>query len=123
LFDKELVKEILTQILAATQTILLRFEPINSSSDFTDTPSGMEKLDAICMQLIAIGESLKKVDKMTENKMLCKYPEIDWKGAKGLRDVISHQYFDVDAEAIYTVCKNKIQPLAQIIRKMLQDLD
>jgi len=30
---------------------------------FTVTPEGMEKLDSICMQLIAIGESLKNIDK------------------------------------------------------------
>ena len=122
MFDKELVKEILTQINTAVQRILVRFEPVKSVSDFTNTPAGMEKLDAICMQLCAIGESLKKIDKITNTILLPKYPEIDWKGAKGLRDVISHQYFDIDAEAIYLVCKHKIQPLAKTIHTMLQDL-
>ena len=32
MFDKELVKEILTQINAAAQRILLRFEPVKSST-------------------------------------------------------------------------------------------
>ncbi|MBU2522349.1 MAG: DUF86 domain-containing protein [Proteobacteria bacterium] len=32
----------------------------------------------------------------------------DWKKAKGMRDIISHHYFDMNAEAIYNVCKNNI---------------
>ena len=32
--------------------------------------------------------------------------------------VISHQYFDVNAEAIFDVCKTKIQPLADTIAKI-----
>ena len=34
------------------------------------------------MQLIAIGESLKNIDKITNKELLEKYPQIDWKGAK-----------------------------------------
>jgi len=37
----------------------------------------MEKLDAICMQLIAIGESLKDIDKITGGSLLTAYPEIN----------------------------------------------
>ena len=44
---------------------------------FTNTPQGMEKLDSICMQLIAIGESLKNIDKITNKELLEKYPQID----------------------------------------------
>jgi len=54
MFDKELVKDILLQVYEATQKILKRFEPIRSANDFINSESGMEKLDAICMQLIAI---------------------------------------------------------------------
>jgi len=52
----------LNQILNATRKITVRFDPINNIEDFTNTPEGMEKLDTICMQLIAIGESLKNID-------------------------------------------------------------
>jgi len=55
--------------------------------------------------LIAIGESLKKIDKITSNSLLDKYPQVDWKSAKGIRDIISHAYFDVNAEAVYELAK------------------
>lgn len=69
----------------------------------------MEKLDAICMQLIAIGEALKNLDKITNDSLLPNYPQIDWKKVKGMRDIISHHYFDIDAEAIYTCLRGSYQ--------------
>ena len=96
MYDRELVLEILGQIYQATQTILKRFEPVKTLIDFTDSPAGMEKLDSICMLLIAIGEALKNLDKTTNKSLLPQYPKVDWKKAKGMRDIISHHYFETD---------------------------
>ena len=85
MFDNGLAIEVLQQILQATLTISERFKPVNSVEDFTETPAGMEKLDSICMLLIAVGENLKNIDKITSGKLLPKYPQVDWKKAKGLR--------------------------------------
>jgi uncharacterized protein with HEPN domain len=74
------------------------------------------------MQLIAIGESLKNIDKITDKKLLEKYPQVDWKGVKGIRDIISHHYFDLDAEEIYFVCDTKLDTLIKTIEKILKDL-
>ena len=123
MYDKELVLEVLGQIRTASQTILGRFKSVKTVSDFTDSPAGREKLDSICMLLIAIGESLKKLDKITDASLLPKYSQIDWKKAKGLRDIISHQYFDVNAEAIFDVCKTKIKILSDTITKIVEDLN
>ncbi|MEA3358656.1 MAG: hypothetical protein U9R17_04515 [Thermodesulfobacteriota bacterium] len=70
MYDRELALEILTQIYESTQTILKRFEPVKSVEDFTDSDGGMEKLDSICMQLIAIGEGLKNLDKVTNTDLV-----------------------------------------------------
>lgn len=99
-----------------------RFEPVNSAYDFTGSESGMEKLDSICMLLIVIGESIKNLDKKTNSKLLPKYPDTEWKKIMGLRDIISHHYFDVDAEVIFDVCANHIKPLSVTIQKMIDEL-
>jgi uncharacterized protein with HEPN domain len=122
MFDKELVLEILEQIGNAIQRIQRRFEAIRSADDFTNSEAGVEKLDAICMQLIAVGESLKNLDKMTGNSLLPKYPGIDWKKIKGMRDIVSHHYFDVDADVIYDVCANHVGKLDEAIQEMIYDL-
>jgi uncharacterized protein with HEPN domain len=122
MYDKSLVIEILIQILNASKTVAQRFEVVDSVDYFIDTPEGQEKLDSICMQLIAIGESLKNIDKITDKKLLEKYPQVDWRGAKGIRDIISHHYFDLDAEEIYFVCDTKLDTLTETIEKILKDL-
>jgi uncharacterized protein with HEPN domain len=122
MYNKELVIEILTQISHATETVLQRFEPVSSADYFMDSEEGLEKLDGICMQLIAIGESLKKIDKLTDKKLLENYPQVDWRGAKGIRDIISHHYFDIDAEEIYDVCDTKLETLLSTINSMTNDL-
>ena len=57
------------------------------------------------MQLIAIGESVKNLDKVTNNSLLIHYPLVEWKQVMGMRDVLSHHYFDLDAELVFSVCK------------------
>lgn len=41
---------------------------------------------------------------------------------KGVRDVISHQYFDVDAEAVYAICKKHIPVLVAAVQQMIAEL-
>lgn len=78
MFDKLLVTEILQQIITAGERVSGRFEEINTAEDFLVDERGLEKLDSICMQLIAIGESLKNLDKITHYELLSKYPTIEW---------------------------------------------
>ena len=116
-----LVKEILSQIDTAIETIKHRFEPVTSVDYFLDTPEGQEKLDSICMLFIAIGEGLKKIDSLTNRELLAKYDTIDWRSIKGLRDIHSHHYFDVNAEAIYGVCSENIDELHEAVKKILRE--
>ena len=74
------------------------------------------------MMLIAIGESVKNLDKITDGKLLPRFPQVDWKGVKGVRDVISHQYFDVDAEAVFAICKKHISILIATVEQMIAEL-
>lgn len=114
--------ETLNQVSRAAQRILRRFSKVPNIDYFLETDEGLEKLDAFCMQLIAIGESLKHIDKLTNKTLLPQYPEIDWKAVKGMRDIITHHYFDLDAEAVYDVCKNDIEPLLVTITHIISDL-
>ena len=120
--DKALALEILRQIEDAARKVIQRFKVIKHPGDFSDSDSGMEKMDAICMMLIVIGESLKRLDKVTNQKVLPRYPEVDWKKAMGMRDIISHHYADIDAETVYYTCQRKIPDLLKTIRRIIQSL-
>ena len=120
--DSGLIIEILAQILEAARRIERRFAPIRQPDDFLSTDEGIDRLDAISMMLIAIGESLKNLDKLTNGELLPNYPAVDWQGAKGARDIISHHYFDIDAEEVFGICRKDIPVLTATVQKMIEDL-
>jgi len=122
LYDKSLVIDILNQIIDAIETVEERCSFAKSQDDFCDTKEGQEKLDGICMKLIAVGESLKNIDKITDKKLLEQYPSIEWKKIKGIRDFISHHYFDLDADVIFDICQNEISKLLLVLKEIKEDL-
>ena len=122
MYDRSLVYEKLVQIEEALQRVDRRFSSIESPKDFLNSDAGTDMLDAIGMMLIAVGENLKQIDRKTDRKLLKRYPSINWSGAVGLRDILSHQYFDLDVEEVFDICQTKIPELIPVIRKMIADL-
>ncbi len=101
--------------------ILKRTRDIKSFSEFVKDDSGIERFDSVMMRLQVIGEILKNIEKKNPN-FLTSYPEINWKQAMGLRDVISHQYLEIDEEEIYNICKNDLPRLKRAIDKIINEL-
>jgi uncharacterized protein with HEPN domain len=75
------------------------------------------------MQLINIGEALKRIDKITQQKLLNQYPQVEWLKVMGMRDIITHHYFDIDAETVYTVCDEHIPQLEKVLRIIRKDIE
>ena len=122
MFEKELALECLYNIREALQVIEERTISITTVNDFLCTPEGMLRLDAVCMNLIALGETVKGFDKITSGTILCNYPEIYWKGIMQMRDKIAHHYFDIDAGVVFSTIKENIPPLQFTIEKIISDL-
>jgi uncharacterized protein with HEPN domain len=110
-----IVLHTLEQIELAIGRLQERTKNIRSVDDFLSTPGGMEKLDAACMVLIAIGESIKNLDKVSEGKLLPTYPSIPWKKVMGIRDIMAHHYFEVDADVVFEVIVKELDPLKKAI--------
>lgn len=121
-YERDVIIDLLDGLLWALDQIEKRFESIDTSAEFLDTDIGLEKLDSICMQLINIGEALKRIDKMTDRELLRNYPQIEWKKVMGMRDIITHHYFDIDAETVFTVCDELIPKLHTVIFKIKEDI-
>jgi uncharacterized protein with HEPN domain len=117
-----MVYETLKNIDTAITRLQERSLEIQSVNDYLTSPIGMEKLDAACMVLIALGESVKTLDKLTDKKLLPTYPSIDWKGVMGVRDVIAHHYFEVDPDAVFDIIKNDLNPLKEAINYFKEHL-
>jgi uncharacterized protein with HEPN domain len=122
MFDKQLTIEMLRRIEELLDELTAWTAGVESADDFTSTPDGMILLNAVCMKLLVVGEDVKALDRRTAGKLLPRYNEIPWRDVMGLRDIIAHHYFDVDAGEIFTVLRSDIPPLLSTIRKMVQDI-
>lgn len=120
--EQELVQSILEQMILSCERVEKRFSTIHSINDFLDTEEGIEKLDANCMQIIALGESVKNLDKITHKILLSRYPQIVWSEVAGMRDIISHHYFDLNAEIVFEVCQNHIGKLKNVLQMIQREI-
>ncbi|MBR1469064.1 MAG: DUF86 domain-containing protein [Prevotella sp.] len=120
--NKGLALDILYDIQSAIERLQDRTRNIKKIDDFLDSEEGMILLDATCMLLIAIGESLKNLDKVTDGKLLPTYPSIPWKQVKGMRDIVSHHYFDVDPSQVLWIVQYEISPLKTAIEFFIEKL-
>ena len=75
--DKRLVLSEIGQIIETIDVVLRRTKDIQILNDFLLSESGMILLDSVCMKLIAIGESVKKLDRLTNKDLLKNYPSVD----------------------------------------------
>jgi len=121
MYDRSLVLEQIDKVDEAIRRIERRFQGVSSAADFTGSDAGLDRLDAIAMMLIAIGENVKRIDKTTKGKLLEHFPEIHWPGVTGTRDMLAHDYFGIDPEEIYAICVNDLDPLKQALKKMREE--
>ena len=70
-FDKYVALDILNRVHISIEHIEERSQPYHCGDDFLMSSTGVAILDSICMQFIAIGESLKGLDKrlLEENSL------------------------------------------------------
>ena len=93
MYDREIVMDTLQKISKAIDMIMERASAVSNPDELLCSPDGMMRLDAICMNLIALGEAVKGLDKQTHGELLPLYPEIYWSGVMRMRDKIAHHYF------------------------------
>jgi len=70
-------------------------------------------IDAVIRNLEIIGEAAK----MLPESVRASYPTVEWKKIAGLRDILAHQYFEVDLDIIWDVLRNKLPELDRELGK------
>ena len=113
-----LAADILSQIDTAITEILEWNKGVKDEGDYIKSPDGSRTLAATSMLLSAIGEGLKRVDRLTDGELLPRRPEIPWKLVMGMRDHIAHGYFDIDASLILTTVQEDLHPLQEAVRAL-----
>lgn len=111
---------LLTPLREALERIERKAKPLLADPSLLDQEEGQDRLDVICMQFLAAGEALKRLEKLEPGLLASRFPDIDRKGAMGFRDVIAHQYFDLDAEQVLLICQDALPGVLSAIRSLEQ---
>jgi len=88
--------------------------------DFMTSSTGVMAFNASVMRFQVIGEHVGKLLK-SEPSLLNAYPQIPWHAIYGLRNVISHEYANIDEEIIVSAINNDILPLKAAVEDMLKN--
>lgn len=74
---------------------------------------------AVKNALTELGEAAKAIPEETR----ARYPDVDWKGFAGLRDMMAHQYFGIDTRMLLPIIRDEIPALLHAVESELQPLD
>jgi len=75
--------------------------------------------DAVLRNFEVIGEAAKRLDYVYR----ANHPEIPWRAIAGLRDVLIHQYEEVDLAKVWVIVEKDLPSLRQSIADLLPPLE
>jgi uncharacterized protein with HEPN domain len=96
-------REALIDIVEAIKLILRYVEAV----DFDILAANIEKQDVILRRITIISEATKRLFKDFREQ----HPTIPWKEIAGMRDVITHDYDEVDLDEVWTVINENLPQL------------
>ncbi len=113
----EFIKDKCELIIEGIDSIVLYKTGISNALDFNKSDLNKMKFDAIMMRLQAIGENIKKINKIDESFFSEKL-DYDTNVIFRFRDFISHHYEKLDTDIVFEICENDIP----ILKKKLLEI-
>lgn len=96
---------------------------IKSPQDFGQSITGMTVFRACGMSIQYITENFIKIRNKVTSDFFSSYKQVPWKAVFGMRNVIAHEYTDIDDEAVFNTIHNDMPVLKETAEKILEDLD
>ena len=122
MFKKDRVLFLLDAALKEMNLLLEMSKEINVPDDFVSSTSGLIVFRACSMSLQYITESFVKIRNLCGNGFFKSYKAVPWPSVFGMRNFLSHEYGDVDAEGIFNTVKTNIPDLLHVTETLRQDL-
>ena len=81
-----------------------------------DNASMIMAVDAVKYRLVSIGEAVGDVSQASRDRQ----PSIPWTRIKGMRNLLTHRYHDVDTSVVWQVVDTHLGPLELAVRELLE---
>ena len=120
--DQQLAIKVISQLIDLVDSLLQSMEAVQDEADLTGSDGGRLLLDAVCMQYPALGEVVKQLEKLTGFTLQDQVPDQDWKGIMGFRDVLAHQYFNIDPRQVLWITRHSLPSLQDRLKTILATL-
>lgn len=112
------IRDRLEVILESIELIQEWSEGRTTVDDFMSSSTGVMAFNACVMRFQVIGEHVGKLLK-DDSKPLDAYQDIPWQAIYGLRNIISHEYANIDEDIIVSVINDDLAPLKSTIEELL----
>ena len=112
------IKDRLEDILESIGLIEEWSQGMTELHDFMISPSRVMAFNACVMRLQVIGEHVGRLLKEQANPLDC-YPEIPWQAIYGMRNIISHEYGNIDETIVVSVINDDLPKLKAVIKELL----
>lgn len=120
--NKERVEALLEDVLNEMQLLAQVSLEVKTPDDFVSSTHGLILFRACGMSIQFITENFVKIRNLCGADIFTPYKSIPWKNVFGMRNFLSHEYGDVDAEGIFNTVKTNIPELQAVTDRMLKDL-
>ena len=99
-------------------------DAINRALDYTQPGEAqfrgdLKTQDAVLRNLETLGEAAKKLDGQTRALS----SDTPWREIAGLRDVIAHDYLEVDLDLVWNVIESELPGLRETVMDLLGRVD
>jgi uncharacterized protein with HEPN domain len=117
--DELRIKDRLEEILESIELIQEWSKGMTELHDFMISPGRVMAFNACVMRLQVIGEHVGRLMK-EDSKPLDKYTEIPWHAIYGMRNIISHEYANIDETVVISVIKEDLPKLKDVVEELLR---
>ena len=121
--EKDRLVSLLEDAISEMELLLQMSADIKTPDDFVSSLSGMTAFRACGMSLQYITEIFVKIRNLYGKDFFSPYSSIPWTAVFGMRNFLSHEYGNVDAEAFFDTVKNNIPDLLSVTRQMQADIN
>lgn len=84
-----------------------------SSADFVEFQRDFKTQSAVLHQLLVLGEACKRLSIAVQQR----HAEIPWNQIAGMRDILIHQYHNVDLHEVWKTVKTDLPPLVEFLQR------